>query len=529
MGWLDFVNGPAGTYYCRGMKDDPTRILYLADKILLPWSLSAFGSWRMNVLTITGTTAQYSNSWSMTGGIVSVNGIVIQGAGAVRNYSFYDTHFIVSNQIIISSTLGNAVNTYFKGCIVRCDSIDVDLSTPSTVLNGLNLRDSILIVDSNINRGNEFRNSVLNRPMSAWSSVSSIVSCQFNWIPPTWPLWNAVKDSWKYSILSQGTSSPIVISATGSFSGYEYDLFGNLRSTAAGIGAFFFDVSNYRLYLVQGINRHIIKRLDSNVAPAVFDGEFYGIYGEAGRLNFPSSVTTDGSNIFLCDYKNSRVIRFDKTLNFIYEYNTSLTMNDQPFLIYYDSITTDLYVLRVTESLWNMKLERLGFDNNGFTSKKISGFLGKMTDGLMPTAMCRGFASGEFLVCGLGNDIYKTVESPITFSSFVNQSITGQEPNRYMGMIKHSNGYLYLNSGLQLVKANSSFESLGVSNLIATVTTCLKESLNAKILLYSNHDQSILRYDTNLNFVEEVFKDNGTGIATDSFDVVDLMEIDLVA
>jgi len=525
MGWLDFVSAPAGTYYCRGLRDDPTRVLYLADKILLPWSLSAFGPWRMNVLTVSGTAVVYSNTWSLTGGILSASNIILQGAGTVRNYNFYDTNFIVSNQITVSSTLGNAVNMYFKGCIVKCDTIDVDISTPQTVLNGLNLRDSILIVDSNVNRGNEFRNSVLNRPASAWSSVSSIVSCQFDWIPPTWPLWSATKDAWKYSILGVD----ILITATGSFTNYEYDLFGNLRSTAAGIGAFFFDVSNYRLYLVQCVNRHVIKRLDSNVAPAVFDGEFYGIYGESGRLRFPSSVTTDGNNIFMCDYKNSRVIRFDKELNFIYEYNTSITMSDKPYLIYYDSSSTDLYVLRITESLWNMKLERLGFDNDGFTSKKISDFLGKMTDGLMPTAICKGFTSNEFLVCGLGNDIYRTLESLSTFTAFENQAIVGQSPRRYMGMIKHSNGYFYLNDGLQLIKVNSSFENVGDSDEIATAITHLKESVDAKLLTYNNKNKSVLRYDADLNFVETVFSDSSDSIATDAFDIVDFIEIDLVS
>jgi len=524
MGWLDFVNGPAGTYYCRGIRDDSTRVLYLADKILLPWSLSAFGAWRMNVLTITGTIAAFSNSWSLSGGIVSATNIIIQGAGSVRSYNFYDVHFIVDQQIIISSTLGNAINIYFKGCIARCDSIDVDGSTPQTILNGLNFRDSMLEVNSNVNRGNEFRNSVFNRPLSAWSSVSSIVNCQFSWIPPTWPLWSAVKDSWKYSDLGTG----ITITATGSFTNYEFDLFGNLRSTAAGIGAFYFDVSNYRLFLVQRINRHVIKRLDSNVAPAIFDGEYYGIYGEAGRLRFPSSVTTDGANIFVCDYKNNKVIRFDKQLNFIYSYDTALTMNDRPYLIYYDSATTDLYVLRVTANFWDMKLERLGYDNDGFTSKKVSDYLGKMINGLMPTAICRGFNSNEFLVCGLGNDIYKTTETVNSFSSFTNQSITGQDSVRYFGMIKHSNGYIYLNTGSQLIKVDSTFENVGDSDIIAKAISGLKETINSKLLIYNNDLLTILRYDVNLNFVEEVFKHSGSAIAVDAFDIVDFIEIDLM-
>lgn len=520
MGWFDFVSASANTYYCRGIRDDAARILYLADKHLKPWSLSAYGPWRFNAQTLTGTVSSLSNNWSLSGGIVSANNMIIQGAGAARTYNFYNVHFILSNNLTISSILGNAINIYFKGSILRCDSINVDGSTPISILDDINFRDSIVIVNSNTNRGNDFVNSVFNRPLSAWNNAS-IIDCQFNFIPPTWPMWNAIKDAWKYSDLGVNIS----ISATGDFTDYEQGLFGNLRSTAAGIGAFFFDVNNYRLLLVQKVDRHVIKRLDSNIAPAIFDGQYYGIYKESGRLKYPQGVATDGTKIFLCDYKNSQIICFDKELNFIYSH--TMTVNDgKPYLALCDQ--GNLYVLRVIANFWNMKLEKLQIFDDRLESSKISGLLGKMKNGLMPTGLCKGFFSSEFYVSGLGDDIFKTLETISTFTAFSHQYITGADPIRYTGIIKHSNGYVYLNNGEQLIKIDSAFENIGDSNFISKVVYGLKEVKDETIMTYNVDDQSILRYNANMNFVEQVFKGSTDDIASDAYDVVDFIEVNLV-
>jgi hypothetical protein len=451
---------------------------------------------------------------------VSANNIIIQGAGAVRTYNFYNVHFILSNALTISSIFGNAVNIYLKGSILRCDTINVDGSTSTSILDGLNFRDSIVIVNSNTNKGNEFTNSVFNRPLSAWNNASFITVCQFNFIPPSWPMWNAIKDAWKYSDLGMNIS----ITATGDFAGYEQGLFGNLRSTIAGIGAFFIDVDNYRLLLVQKVNRHVVKRLDSNIAPAIFDGQYYGIYKESGRLKYPQGVATDGTKIFLCDYKNNQIICFDKELNYVYNYSMSVS-DGRPYLVcYYQG---SLYVLRVIANFWNMKLEKLQIFDDRLESKKLSGLLGKMKNGLMPTGLCKGFSSSEFYVSGIGDDIFKTIETINAFTSLSQQYITGTIPVRYVGIVKHSNGYIYLNNGQQIVKIDTHFENIGDSNFISKTITGLKEVEKQTLITYNADSQSVLRYSADMNFIEQVFKGLADDIANDAYDVVDFVEINL--
>jgi len=524
MGWAEFVAAGANVYYCKGEHDENTLTLYVADKEIRPWNLETFGPWRVNVDVISGIVGPFSNSWLTSGGIVSANNMIIQGAAAQRDYTFYNTNFIIANQLLVDSSLGSAVIVHFKGCTVRADDLDVAVGTPESILDNLNFTDCVVEVNTNANRGDEFRNSVFNKPDTAWSTATHI-GCQFNWIPPVWPAWDAIKDLWKYSVLGIN----ITANASGNFTDYETGLFGVVRSITAGIGSFYFDVSNYRIYVTQSVNRHVIKRLDSNIIPAVYDGQRYGIYGEIGRLRFPSGVCSNGENIFLCDYKNERVVRLDLALNFLEEYSTSLTV-DKPYLIYYDSTTTDLYVLGITQNFWNCKMERLTINlDDEIESVKVSDFLGKFTDGQMPTAMCRGFDVNDFIVCGLGNDIFRTTEEAETFTSFTNQSIFGEDPIRYMGMIKHSDSNLYMNNGEKLLRVNSSFENTGDSNRLSSAMYGLIESIDNALVYYDAEALKFVKYDTDLNYVEDVFIDSGDTIELDAKFVVDFLELDLRA
>lgn len=524
MGWLDFVNGPDTVYYVKGDRDDSSRVLYLANKDVRAWDLVAFGPWRINVQTVTGTVGASSDSWSLRDGVVAADNVIIQGAAAARSYYFYDVHFIVANKLSVSSSvLGVPVNMNFKGCSLRCDSIGVEVGTAEAVLDGLNFVDCSVDVNTNVNRGDQFDHSVFNKPQSSWNNATLTV-CQFDWVTPTWPVWNAIKDSWKYTVLGANIS----INSSGSFVGYPTGLYGISRTIAAGIGAFFFDASNYRVYVTQSTNRHVIKRLDSNVTPAVYDGQHYGLYEQIGRLKYPTGVAAKGADIFVCDYKNSRVLRLNRALDYISEYDTSSTI-DKPYLIHYDVTTDDLYVLGVTPSRWDCKLERLTINLLGeFESVKVSDYLGKFSNGMMPTGLCRGFGVADFLVCGTDNDLFSTTETTNSFTSFVAQTITGRSARRYMGMIHHSNGDVYLNDGNRLIRVNSTFENCGVSDFISRTIYGLKETISDTIMLYDVENFVVMKYDDNLNFVSAVFSDSGTVIEADAKNIMDFLELDLI-
>lgn len=527
MGWTEFIASGPGIYYCKGMRDSSLETVYLVDKDIRPWSLINYGPWRMNVDLVTGTPSQSSNAWQLKGGIIKANNMTVQGAAAPRTYNFSNVFIYLQNNFTLSSYLSQPVNLYVKGCTIICDNLVTDIDTPDVIYNGFYLRDSICITNSNVNEGAEFRNSVFSAAASSWSNAAQI-DCEFDWVPPVWPAWNADQEDWAFSILA----TTITINATGDFVGYEEGLFGVSRSVIAGIGAFYFDIRNYRIYVSQRVNRHVIKRLDSNSTPALYDGRRYGIFGEIGRLRFPSGITTDGTLIYLADYGNRRVIGLDFGLDLVTEVSTETTIN-LPRLVYYDPLTLDIYALGITPNFWNMKMCRLHYDTltkELSTVKAGSSFLGKMDDGKMPMGMARGFTGTAFIVCGLGDDLFITYETASGFTPFEGQSIEGIKPTRYVGMIRHTNGDLYLNDGHKIVRVNFNYQNVGDSNFISKSIYGLKEVRDRTILTYNADKKMIVRYDEDLNFVENIYADSGIfDIEFDAIDIFDFIEVDLMS
>jgi len=78
-------------------------------------------------------------------------------------------------------------------------------------------------------------------------------------------------------------------------------------------------MSDFKTYVVQCTDKHIVKRLDSNNSISHYDGTSYGVYGVPGTLRFPSSVVADSDNqfIFLCDYNNNRIVKLGSNLSYL--------------------------------------------------------------------------------------------------------------------------------------------------------------------------------------------------------------------
>jgi len=268
-------------------------------------------------------------------------------------------------------------------------------------------------------------------------------------------------------------------------------------------------MADYRVCVTQQEDKQVIKRLNSNVSPAVYDGNDYGIFGEIGRLNFPSGVTTDGTDVYLADYNNKRIVWLNSTLELITDHVMESTII-RPRLIYYDSITGDFYVLNVIPNSWGLTLIRMHKSESSFSEDKTSDLLGTMENCWTPMGMTKD--DTDLIVCGLGKDLFVATETVDNFTPFVNQTVYGVSPVRYTGIIKHSNGYFYLNDGTKIIKVErvtGNFISIGNSNYISKTICSLKEARDGSILLFNADAKSILRYDENLNFIEEVFKDSG--------------------
>lgn len=286
------------------------------------------------------------------------------------------------------------------------------------------------------------------------------------------------------------------------------------------------------LYVTQRTNRHVVKSLDSSVVPATYVSHFgeFGVFGnDDTHLAFPWGIAIDASsNVYVCDTKNQKIVKLDSSLNFVASYSTTFTIGI-PYSILFDSSTNDLYVVGVWANLW-VRIERLTL---ALVSVKISDNLHPMKDlYFRPTGICRGFTADTFLISGANLNLFETTEST-NFSQFIDRSIHGevstwpkvQNTVTYNSIFKHSDGNVYVNNGLKILRFNSSFVNIGDSDVIAKSILGLRPGTSGTMLTYSIDNQTIKRYDNNLNFVENVYIDTDDTVENDAYDIMDFAEI----
>jgi hypothetical protein len=103
------------------------------------------------------------------------------------------------------------------------------------------------------------------------------------------------------------------------------------------------------------------------------------------------------------------------------------------------------------------------------------------------------------------NYTYANVATIQTISGISNANITG--------ILKHSNGDMYvaqntLSDAGKISKVNSSYTNIGDSNKVSKYIIGLTEALDGSLLTYDSDNQKIVRYSSNLNFVEDIYNDN---------------------
>jgi hypothetical protein len=271
-----------------------------------------------------------------------------------------------------------------------------------------------------------------------------------------------------------------------------------------------------KMYLVQRTNRHVVKELNVSSLPAIYTGKEFGLYGESGSnslmMKFPNGIVSTIDGIFVCDTLNKRILKLDDNLTYVAEYSTVNTIGE-PYKIMLNSY---LYVVGVYNNFTRIQKLDTDFSNLGVSGNLHA--IGQRIDN--PTAVCRGFGSDFILVTGSMLDICETTESS-GFAPFVVRHIVGEESKEYYGMIYHSNENVYVNDGQKILKVNSNYENIGDSNRIAKTIRGLKEDRDGNLLIYNVDRQKIMKYDEDLNFVEDVFIGSGSGIANDAYDIVD--------
>jgi hypothetical protein len=286
-------------------------------------------------------------------------------------------------------------------------------------------------------------------------------------------------------------------------------------------------------------NRHVIKQLDAMVEPFVYDDKYFGSFGIAGGgttgLNFPNGMTVDfDNNIYICDHNNSRIVKLNKNLSYIGYLNTKFTIG-QPCAIMFNTDDRYLYItgIRYHDIADENIYMYVGIEKctTSFTDVKYSndilGFYRRLNQrSLMykPNSICRGFITfvNEYLITGVNKTIYRVIETLTGFSTAIEESVVGETAETYVGMVRHSNGYLYLNTGSQIIKTDGVFINMGDSDILAKTLYGLKQGFDGNLLTYNVDRRSLIAVDADLNYVDEFYIDSGDTPATSFYDTFDI-------
>lgn len=233
----------------------------------------------------------------------------------------------------------------------------------------------------------------------------------------------------------------------------------------------FVDISsiNYKkIAVVLRNNRHVVKQLNAVNYPVSYDNKYFGTFATPGgdneSLNVPNAIAFDSKgNLFVCDYENKRIIKLNKSFVYVSELNVSNFVG-KPCTIFYDLESNYLFVI-------GMKFHNInGNDIYGylgimkcltdFSSVKYSndlfGYhrrLNKQDLLYKPVSICKGFNDNEILIFGVKNIIHRTYETNISFSEIEEvDKIHCDEQISFKSVIRHSNGFIYLNNGNKIMK-----------------------------------------------------------------------------
>lgn len=183
------------------------------------------------------------------------------------------------------------------------------------------------------------------------------------------------------------------------------------------------------ILMSQKTKRHIVKKLDSTYTYVSKFGTFGTSKTDNTGLNNPIGIAADASNnIYICDSKNSRIIKLDSNLAYIGSLDLDPSIipiadkRNHPYVIMFDSLTGDLYVVGVYKDLYmsifriTTALAIVKSNNNVYSEAKEK-----------PYSICRGFGGNDFIV-SLGKKLIKiTEDTGTTFTATT--SITSETIN----------------------------------------------------------------------------------------------------
>lgn len=196
----------------------------------------------------------------------------------------------------------------------------------------------------------------------------------------------------------------------------------------------------------------------------------------------------------------------------------------QPMGITYDSVTTNLYVTGVHGFL-SVSIARLTtalaiskFNNNIYSPSDPNN---------RPLSVSPGFTGSDWVISG-GLSVLRTVETGGGFNAATTQAIAGEVGTQFVGHIKHSSNVLFMlknkNNTACICKVDNTYTNVGDSDKISKSVLAITEGASASLLVVNTAGSKILRYDSNMNFVETVYEDTGATVALDAQEITDLVE-----
>lgn len=295
------------------------------------------------------------------------------------------------------------------------------------------------------------------------------------------------------------------------------DFDGNSRTKLrTDIGAFVNTRAERKAFIVQN-TRHIIKRVDLEQTDNTLVDASFGHFNQEkfkdnSYLNFPINAIKVGSNIFVADTENLRLMKLDLDLNLV---SVIDVFNDVGRPIQLLSNGTHIYCVGDTQVSLKIAKYDLALTNVFTASITAIGW---------PKSISFGFAPNEIILSSGMNKILVLVDSGTGISSMTLTSIQHETDTYINSHLKHSNGFLYLSSDDKLIKIDNTYTRLNTADMTGRPVLLMSE-VNGNLAVYDLQNNKVMFYDGDLNHVEDSpIVDSGFLITTDYKNITSYFE-----
>jgi 6-phosphogluconolactonase (cycloisomerase 2 family) len=214
----------------------------------------------------------------------------------------------------------------------------------------------------------------------------------------------------------------------------------------------------------------------------------YGGFNENDKFNTPTEIYYSNDNVYVLDYNNLSIKQYNKDLNWLYTYTSTVLDNDQPTSIAIHPNTSYIYVLSESYNLYV-------FDN--FTTEPFAQFnLMEPNDGSKLIKITFD-ENGDFLYILTEQNIYKYSSSLLYITKL---QIPKTTDITYKNIKKTTNKSLYISTKNSILKCQDVLEvfSIGEGLPYKFWTRDQLKVSNDELALDLNYNRSLIRMAQNI-------------------------------